>query len=253
MKNWRDDQDEWRFDEHPSDLLEEEGRGRWSTASARRLKIREQGEQENIMPTKEKKVYVKVVTPEFRVSFPQVFEPKGVNPGDKLKFSVQMLFQVKETEKSRSEGRAVVDIRPLKEAALKIIHEKFGTDRSKWPDLKLPFRDGAETGKKDQEGYGDGIIFVNASSSNKPGIVDGQKQPIIMPSEFYGGCYARATVNPYYWKYMGKEGVSFGLQNLQKLRDGDAFSGRSKPEEDFDAIEPPTGGATAADGDPCGL
>jgi len=35
---------------------------------------------------------------------------------------------------------------------------------------------------------------------------------------------------------MGKHGVSFGLQNLQKMNDGEPFSGKTKAEDDFESI-----------------
>ena len=175
----------------------------------------------------------RLTTPEYRVSFPSVFESKAITPGAKAKFSVQMLFRVSGTPKN---GEKIVSIEPLKEAVRACLTEKYG-DRTKWPkNLQLPFRNGVE---KDYDGYGEGIVFVGASSVMRPGVVGPDVQPIITPNEFYGGCFAIATINPYAWEYMGKCGVSFGLQNIQKTRDGEPFSGRNKPEDDFDAIEAP--------------
>lgn len=184
-----------------------------------------------------------LMTPEFRVSFPAVFAPRAANPGDKLKYGLHMLFP------------KTADITVLKQAVLAAGVAKWGADRTKWPNpLMLPFRDGAE---KDYDGYGKDIIFVNTSSLQKPGLVDQNVQDIIEPSEFYGGCYARATVNAFAWTYMNKNGISFGLRNVQKVRDGDAFSGASKPQNDFDSIPMPGGGlpgatAAAAANDPLG-
>lgn len=200
--------------------------------------------------TKTKDEKIKLTTPEFRVSFPQVFEAKQVNGQGTAKFSIQMLFRVKADPKKPDEK--VVDLTPLKNAWLAVAVSKFGTDKTKWPKLENPFRDGKE---KDYDGYGDGIVFLTASSKMKPGVVhahagaDGKPEPLTVPTDFYGGCYARATVNPYYWEFMGKKGISFGLQNVQKLKDGEMFGGRAKAEMDFDAIEPPQG-ATAVAGEP---
>lgn len=193
---------------------------------------------------------LKLTTPEFRVSFPSVFEAKKVNETDaKAKFSVQMLFRVGATKESTAAGEKVVDITALKQAVANCLTEKFGADKAKWPkNLRLPFRDGKE---KDYDGYGEGVIFVGASSTMKPGLVDSNVQPIITPNEFYGGCYARATINPYYYDVKGNKGVAFGLQNIQKLRDGEPFSGRAKAEDDFDAIAAGEGGASTA-ADPLG-
>lgn len=177
-----------------------------------------------------------VLTGTFRVSFPAVFAPKKANKNDtddKAKYSIQMLF--KKTD----------DLSAMKAAARAAATEKWGP-QDKWPKpkdgLQLPFRDGSE---KDFDGYGPDIIFVSASSKQKPGLVDENVQPIITADEFYGGCYARATVNAFAWEYMGKAGVSFGLRNIQKVKDGEPFGGKSKPENDFDAI-PVEGGAAGA-------
>jgi hypothetical protein len=195
-----------------------------------------------------------IMTPEFRASFPSLFEPRAAKPGDKAKYSIQMLFQVKETAKSKAEGRKVVDLEPLKVLVRNVLTEKYGQDRSKWPaGLFLPFRDGMEPGKKDLNGYGEGIVFVGASSVKvKPGVVHayaeaGTNKPALLtvPSDFYGGCYARAKVNAFAWEYMGKVGVSFGLQHVQKLRDGEPFGGNGSAADQFDAIAEPAGAEAA--------
>ena len=206
---------------------------------------------------------IRIVTPEFRVSFPRVFEAKAVNVGDKAKFSIQMLFRVKADPKKPHE--VVVDITPLKNAVKAVLVQQFGPDQSKWPAFKkpdgspavrLPFRDGKEKGEVDGYGYGDGIVFCSATSINKPEVVDQQKNPILVPSDFYGGCFARASLNLYWYEVKGNKGVALGLQNIQKLRDGEPFSGRSRASDDFDAIPLPAssednGGDST--GDPLGL
>lgn len=183
----------------------------------------------------------KVLTPKFRVSFPALFEPK-LPPGEtdpkKAKFGITMLFQV--------EGPDAVDITPLKNAVAAVLTEKFGADATKWPrdkagklTVKTPFRDGTE---KDYDGYGPGIIFCSASANRdrRPGLVFGNKEPINNPNDFYGGCYARATINAYWFDKGVNKGVAFGLNNVQKWSDGEPFSGKSKPENDFDELPMPT-------------
>lgn len=171
----------------------------------------------------------KIYTPKFRVSFPNVFEARAVGEEGKKKFSLNMLFNMAELKKDPEQLKLWNGLlQAVKDAA-----------RLEWgdkvpPSLKSPFRDGKE--KPDYDGYGEGIIFVNASSLSRPGVVDRNMQRIIDPNEFYAGCYARATVNTYAWKYMGKAGVSIGLQNIQKLEDGEPFGGKSNPENDFDAL-----------------
>ena len=206
---------------------------------------------------------ITVKTGTFRVSYPHVFVPQKntMDPTAEAKYELTMLFDAKDPF-----------IETLKFAAKKAVAEKWGADPSKWPTrqaksdatgalltnpdgtpklvsaLKMPWRDGME--KPDQPGYGAGIIFVKATSKMKPGVVsleigpDGKFAPIIQPAEFYGGCYAHATINVYAYDTKGNKGVGVSLNNIQKLKDGEQFGGRSAPEDDFDAIKP--GGAVAA-------
>lgn len=163
------------------------------------------------------------LTPKFRVSFPHVFEPHSGFEGQEAKFSLTMLFDSK------------TDLSELKRAAKNAAIEKWGP-KEKWPKgLRLPFRDGNE--KSDLDGYED-TVFVTASSKQRPGVVDQKKAPIL-PDDgtFYAGCYARASLIAFAYDTLGNRGVSFGLQNLQKLEDGEPFSGRKNASEEFDAVE----------------
>ena len=179
-----------------------------------------------------------ITTPVFRVSFPAVFEPTHMdkNAAEKDKrYKITMIFDKK------------TDISSLKKIALDAAVGKWGADKTKWPKgMNKTFRDGAE---KDTDGFGDGVIFCSATSKMRPGLVDGDTQPIIDQSEFYGGCYARATVTAFAYVF-GKQGVTFGLRNIQKVKDGELFSSRTKAEEDFDSIKAPANdGADSADAD----
>lgn len=167
----------------------------------------------------------KITTPKFRVSFPHVFEPKE-NLSKKLKYSIVMLFE------------KTIDLSALKNIMREAAKEKWGDKIPK--DLRMPFRDG---NTKAYEGYKD-MIFVSASSIQKPGLVDEMVNPIINREEFYAGCFARATVTAFAYDQMGNKGISFGLQNIQKVNDGEPLSGRDKPEDDFEAIEKSPADAT---------
>ena len=164
----------------------------------------------------------KIMTPEFRVSFPAIFKPRGFE-GSEPKYSVNMLFP-KST-----------DLSELKRIAKAAADEKWPNKEKRPKDLRNPFRDG-DAEKPDWDGYQD-VIFVKASSKMKPGLVDQNVQPIIEEGEFYAGCWARATITAFAYNKAGNAGVAFGLQNIQKVRDDEEFSGRGKAEDEFDAIE----------------
>lgn len=161
-----------------------------------------------------------ILTPEFRVSFPCLSQARKANDQAEPKFSVSMLF---------AKG---ADLSALKKAAEVAVKEKWGDKIPK--KLKTPF---LNQGDYDLEGYEDGCILIRASSKQKPGVVDRSVQPILEESEVYPGCYARATVRPFTYDVNGNCGVSFGLQNVQKLRDGDPLGNRTRPEDDFTPVE----------------
>ena len=164
---------------------------------------------------------LKIMTPAFRASFVTVFNPKlppDPKPGDKPKYSVVMLFD-KNT-----------DISALREVANAAAAEKFGSDLPK--NFQWPFQDGDD---KEYDGY-EGMIAVRASSDRKPGLVDRENVDIIAEEDFYSGCYARATIVAFAYGGKGKPfkpGVSFGLRNIQKIRDGVPLGGGASAESDF--------------------
>ena len=167
--------------------------------------------------SKNKEQAKKIRTPRFRVSFPNILRPRETNKGQR--YGLNMIFP-KDTDLSAMKQL-------LKDVAI-----------SEWGKVpkgcKFPFRDGTE--KEDWDGYGPDVIFAAASTTTRPGLIHRDRSPITDASEFYGGCYAHATLHAFAWEHTGRKGVSFGLENLQKLADGPAFGGRSAPEEDFDAL-----------------
>ena len=161
----------------------------------------------------------KIMTIEFRVSFPHLFKAQKMNESSDPKYGLSMLFP---------KG---ADLSNMKKVANETAKEKWG---DKMPNnIHSPF---INQGDYEYEGYEAGAIFVRATSKHKPGVVDANVQPIIDESEIYPGCYARATVRPFAYDVNGNRGVSFGLQNIQKTRDGDPIGGRVNPEDEFSAV-----------------
>lgn len=178
----------------------------------------------------------KVMTPEFRVSFPYVFAPSKdrEDPTKPGKYSVTMLFSKE------------ADLKPLQQAVFDVMVQEFGPDKAKWPKIRMPFRDQADKAEK-FKGYEPGSVYITATSKDRPGLVDQSVTKMINPEDFYAGCYARATVNAFYYKKRGNEGVAFGLGNIQKTKDGEPLSGRANPEADFQPVEAPAASYTTAD------
>ena len=97
--------------------------------------------------------------------------------------------------------------------------------------LKTPLRDG-DLERPDDEAYANSY-FVNANSGTAPGFVDADRQPIIDHSEVYSVVYGRASINFYAFNSNGNKGIACGLNNLQKMRDGEPLGGKTRAEDDF--------------------
>lgn len=97
--------------------------------------------------------------------------------------------------------------------------------------LKGGLRDG-DIEKSDHPEYKN-CYFINANTWNRPGVVDADCNPILDRSEFYSGCYGRASISFYAYDNKGSKGIACGLNNVQKLRDGEKLGGGSSAAEDF--------------------
>ena len=163
----------------------------------------------------------RVVTGRVRFSFPHVFNPFAME-GQAPKYSVQLLIPKTDVE-------TVQAIRSAIEAAKQEGVIKFG---GKVPAiLKTPLRDG-DLEKPDREEY-KGHYFMSCSSKTRPGVVDRNRQPILDETDVYGGCYGRVSLNFYAFNTSGNKGIACGLNNLQKLEDGESFGGKSSAFSDF--------------------
>lgn len=169
----------------------------------------------------------KVITgPETRWSYANVWDAKSIN-GGAPKFSVSLIIP-------KSDRKTLEKIRAAIQAAYEEGQGKLKGNGKSVPALsalKTPLRDG-DTERPDDETYAN-AYFVNANSSTAPGIVDADRQPIIDRSEVYSGVYGRASINFYAFNSNGNRGIACGLNNLQKIRDGEPLGGKSRAEDDF--------------------
>lgn len=165
----------------------------------------------------------KVITGKVRFSYAHVFEPHAMEEGQKKKYSVSLIIPKKDK-------KTIAKIEKAIEAALEAGKAKFGGKIPKNP--KLPLRDG-DVERDEDENY-EGCMFINCNSDRKPGLVDENTDPIMDKDDFYSGCYGRASINLYAFNVNGNKGVAAGLNNLQKLADGESLGGTAaSPEEDF--------------------
>lgn len=163
-----------------------------------------------------------ITGPDARWSYANIWEAKSIN-GGAPKFSVSLIIP-------KSDTRTVEKIKVAIEAAYKEGESKLKGNGRSVPALsaiKNPLRDG-DTERPDDEAYANSY-FINANSATAPGIVDANCNPILERSEVYG----RASISFYAFNSNGNKGIACGLNNLQKIRDGEPLGGRTRAEDDF--------------------
>lgn len=170
---------------------------------------------------------MKVITgPQTRWSFCNVWEAKSINGGTP-KYSVSLIIPKSDTVTVDKINAAIQAAYTEGESKLK------GNGRSVPPlsAIKTPLRDG-DIERPDDEAYKNSY-FINANSATAPGIVDADRNVILERSEVYSGVYGRASINLYAFNSNGNKGIACGLNNLQKIKDGEPLGGKSRAEDDF--------------------
>ena len=161
-----------------------------------------------------------------RWSYANVWDPKSIN-GGAPKYSVSLIIP-------KSDKVTIQKIKAAIQAAYEEGESKLKGNGKSVPSLsvlKTPLRDG-DLERPDDEAYKN-AYFVNANSATAPGIVDADRQQIIDRSEVYSGVYGRASINFYAFNSNGNKGIACGLNNLQKIRDGEPLGGKASAESDF--------------------
>lgn len=173
----------------------------------------------------------KVITgPATRWSYANVWDPKSIN-GGAPKYSVSLIIP-------KSDTKTIEKIQAAIQAAYEEGQSKLKGNGKSVPALsvlKTPLRDG-DMERPDDPAYADSY-FINANSATAPGIVDADRNPIMERSEVYSGVYGRASINLYAFNSNGNKGIACGLNNLQKIRDGEPLGGKSRAEDDFETDE----------------
>lgn len=184
-----------------------------------------------------------IITGVCRLAFQSLLEPR-INMNDdgtpgKAKYIAVLLFDPSDP------------VLPMMKAAMKNAATDFFGEGKIPSGLRNPLRDGNE--KAAEYAFYKDTIFISANSDNKPGLVNQANKPILDAEDIYSGCWVRADINCFAYDRKGNKGVSFGLNNVQKLGDDDRFGGRRPAEQVFtpvvDAANPFSGNGAAATAD----
>jgi hypothetical protein len=192
-----------------------------------------------------------VLTGTGRLSYSHIHEAHSSKPEKPKKFSTAFLWP-------KSDTVATARIQKAVDAAMNAgITAKWGGKKP--GKLKLPIRDGDDPAeeKEDDPAYA-GMYFLNASSNNKPGIVEKGKSwtkenpcflEITDKQKVYSGCYCVLDINFFPFDVDGSKGVAGGLNNVLFIRDGEALAGGRSAEAAFAGVAFEDGDTSSEDDD----
>lgn len=174
-----------------------------------------------------------VLTPIGMLSFPNLFVPKPPAPGADPRFGINLVL-----DKAAQAKPAYQELRKL---VAQTIDEEWGLGKSKdtaWLSkqrIRLPFR---PTSDRDYTGYDvEGGVFIAPWSKNKPGLVDANREDILVPGDVWSGQLARCTVHCFAYDTSGNKGVAFNLNNVQICKaDMPRLDGRKAAKDEFDDV-----------------
>ena len=170
------------------------------------------------------------LTPECIIVYPELFEPKSFNNSDPKYSAVFLIDQS-------------ADIAPLRGAVKAAAMRKWpGQQPDFYTKLNLPIKNGAskaidKNGNPDATNFYHGRYYISAKSKWQPQIVNTFGEYITDLEDVYGGCVVKAYLKFFGYEFMGKLGVSPGLQAVCKIKDGDPIGGgRVNPKEVFGSL-----------------
>ena len=185
-----------------------------------------------------------IVTPPCRLSFPSLFEKSATFRGsDDKKYQASLLLPPE------------VDLKPFYACMEAAMLAKFGKP-IKLPASKNPVKNCDE---KDLDGYDEGWHYINCKSGYQPNVLDQKRQEILDPERIFAGCWVRMHLSAFAWDHpTGGRGISFSLNSVQLVREGERLDGRRGGADVFEDIEveempTDTGAGQAAGGDAEGL
>lgn len=179
-----------------------------------------------------------IITPEFVGAFVQVFKATGMKgqPDAAKKYSVRAAFMMTDWKDEKGRLHKAADLSAMRTQAQLAASEKWGNAVPK--TVRSPFRKNEELDTPIAGIPDDAIVMTfSANEDRRPGVVDARLQDIIDEAECYSGAIYRAQVRAFAYDTSGNKGISFGLQNLQKLEDGKPLGGRTPANKAFTAVE----------------
>jgi hypothetical protein len=164
-------------------------------------------------------------TPEFRLSYPNLFEPREQDDG-RLKFSMDMLFD--------KDGFDKEEFDELKKVFNAAVPKEWIANSYEYVTFWKMFINGDK--KRDGQGNlkeelkGQYVLRASCQENYPPRLLLPSMKKATR-SDIYGGCFCKALLTAYSWEHKNKKGaiikrgVSFSIEDVIKTRDGDPFGG----------------------------
>lgn len=178
-----------------------------------------------------------ILIPNARLSYCHLNQPRvnTQNPAEAPKYEVTLLIPKSDVQTKANIDAAIA-------AATAAAKEKHGAAFPPLPKHTLKDGDGPQPSGVPHPPECAGCWVLPARSTDQPGVVDINRQPIIDPNQIYSGMYAHATVTFYGFSQPTNKGIACAIDNVMKIADGEPLGGgRVSAEEDFAGI--PAGGA----------
>lgn len=160
-----------------------------------------------------------------RLSFPSLYKAKSVN-GSEPRYGASFLL-------NKKQDTAQIDA--LRKACLE-------TAKEQWPNkiptgVKYCVHDGSE---KEFDGYGPDVIYISASATLQPPVVDENLQPLTAASgKPYAGCLVNVMLRLWAQDNQFGKRINAQIQAVQFAADGEAFGEKPvDPREVFTAAKP---------------
>ena len=145
-----------------------------------------------------------------RLSFPALWQARtGPDANSKPSYQAAFILDKKDNAK---------DIETVRATIAAIGKESF---KGKLPP-KICLREGTEKG--DVDGYGEGVMFINARSDKRPHVV-GRKLEVLTEDDNkpFAGCYVNATIRLWAQDNQYGKRINAQLRAVQYVKDGAAF------------------------------
>ena len=168
----------------------------------------------------------RVVTGKVRASYVYLDEPRVYDNGDE-KYSVTLLSPKSDKATYKKLNKAMD---AAEEAWINTVWK--GKRPAK---INRSLHDGDGVRAVSGEPYGEeckGHWVLSVQSKRKPGVVDRDNDPFDA-ADIKSGDYIRASLRAFAYDVSGNRGVSFGLNNVQFLHEGDPLGGGTSARADF--------------------